>query len=280
MNIKLKKAIIINRPSKTIKSPYLADIIIKDTNETNETTELAHSPSLGLCGLIINETQVMVSTCEEGCRKSKYTIELVYINNVGWIGANPQYGNKIFSSFINKFSEFNEYKIEKAEVKVLNSRLDFLLVNDKNEKFYVEVKNVPLVDSVVDSDNKSKKIDNSDKSKKLDKSNNKGPVAAIFPDGYKNSKNQCISDRAYKHLEELIELKKKGFRTALVFIIQREDPDFFKPNYTRDKIYSEKLKEAHDKGVEIYAYKFKWTIKNNIGSCKFIKKIPINFENK
>jgi len=259
MNNKLKKAIIINRPSKTIKSPYLADIIIEDTN-TSETTELAHSPSLGLCGLIINETQVMVSTCEEGCRKSKYTIELVYINNVGWIGANPQYGNKIFSSFINKFSEFDEYKIEKAEVKVLNSRLDFLLVNDKNEKFYVEVKNVPLVDN-------------------SDKSNNKGLISAIFPDGYKNSKNQCISDRAYKHLEELIELKKKGFRTALVFIIQREDPDFFKPNYTRDKIYSEKLKEAYDKGVEIYAYKFKWSIKNNIGSCKFIKKIPINLEN-
>ena len=232
----------------------MADIIIEDTN--NKSTELAHSPSLGLCGLIINETQVMVSTCEEGCRKSKYTIELVYINNVGWIGANPQYGNKIFSSFINKFSEFNEYKIEKAEIKVLNSRLDFLLVNDKNEKFYVEVKNVPLVDSINSEKlDKSKKLVNSNKS---DKS-----VAAIFPDGYKNSKNQCISDRAYKHLEELIELKKKGFRTALVFIIQREDPDFFKPNYARDKIYSEKLKEAYDKGVEIYAYKFKWSIKNN-----------------
>ena len=65
----------------------------------------------------------------------------------------------------------------------------------------------------------------------------------------------------------------------MVFIIQREDPDFFKPNYARDKIYSEKLKEAYDKGVEIYAYKFKWSIKNNIGSCKFIKKIPINLEN-
>jgi sugar fermentation stimulation protein A len=244
-----------------------------------KTTELAHSPSLGLCGLIINETQVMVSTCEEGCRKSKYTIELVYINNVGWIGANPQYGNKIFSSFINKFSEFNEYKIEKAEIKVLNSRLDFLLVNDKNEKFYVEVKNVPLVDS----GNSDKSNNDSDKSKKLDNSDNKSKkssqIAAIFPDGYKNSKNQCISDRAYKHLEELIELKKKGFRTALVFIIQREDPEFFKPNYARDKIYSEKLKEAYDKGVEIYAYKFKWIIKNNIGSCKFIKKIPINLEN-
>jgi DNA-binding sugar fermentation-stimulating protein len=42
-----------------------------------------------------------------------------------------------------------------------------------------------------------------------------------------------------------------------------------------DKIYSEKLKEAFDKGVEIYAYKFKWSVKNNNGSCKFLKKIPL-----
>ncbi len=32
MNIKLKKAVIIDRPSKTIKSPYLADIIINEDN--------------------------------------------------------------------------------------------------------------------------------------------------------------------------------------------------------------------------------------------------------
>ena len=25
---------------------------------------------------------------------------------------------------------------------------------------------------------------------------------ATFPDGYKNSKNMCISDRAYKHIED------------------------------------------------------------------------------
>jgi len=45
MNIKLKKAIVINRISKTIKSPYLADIKITDT------IELAHNPGLGLVGL-------------------------------------------------------------------------------------------------------------------------------------------------------------------------------------------------------------------------------------
>jgi hypothetical protein len=69
MNIKLKKAIVINRISKTIKSPYLADIKIKNT------IQLAHNPALGLGGLITNETKIMVSSCEDECRKSKYTIE-------------------------------------------------------------------------------------------------------------------------------------------------------------------------------------------------------------
>jgi hypothetical protein len=51
MNIKLEKAVIINRPSKNIKSPYLADILI------NNKIELAHSPSLGLSGLITNNVK-------------------------------------------------------------------------------------------------------------------------------------------------------------------------------------------------------------------------------
>jgi len=267
MNIKLRKAKIINRPSKSIKSPYLADI------EIDNNIVLAHSPSLGLCGLIINNVNVMVSECNNECRKSKYTIELVKIRDPEnkksiLIGGNPQYGNKIFLHFIKDFIEFNKYKIEKTEVKILNSRLDFLLSNSKNEKFFVEVKNVPLVDY-------DPKLHDTKKEKLTYSTENIYKRAAIFPDGYKNNKNQCISDRAYKHLDDLIELKNKGFKAALVFIIQREDPEYFRPNYLRDKIYSEKLKEAHDKGVEIYAYKFKWSTKNNIGSCNFIKKIPL-----
>lgn len=271
MNIELRKAIIINRPSKDIKSPYIADIKI------NDKIELAHSPALGLCGLIINNVHVMVSECKtNSCRKSKYTIELVKINDpenkkIIWIGGNPNYGNKIYFNFIKELVEFNKYKIEKQEIKVLNSRLDFLLTNNKNEKFFVEVKNVPLVDY-------NYKLHDTKKEKLTFSFNNNYIRAAIFPDGYKNSKNQCISDRAYKHLEDLIKLKQNGFRTALVFIIQREDPEYFKPNYVRDKIYSEKLKEAYDKGVEIFAYKFKWAVKNNIGSCKFIKRIPLNLD--
>jgi len=254
MKIEIEKVKIINRPSKKIKSPYMADI------EINGNIELAHSPSLGLCGLITENVFVLVTKCKNECRKSKYTIELVQNTNPKkkniWIGANPLYGNKIFYNFFDKFDEFKDYKIKKSEIKVLHSRLDFLLTNNLEEKFYVEIKNVPLIDYNIES-----KI-----------------ISATFPDGYKNSKNICISDRAFKHVEDLIHLKKDGYRVSLVFIIQRDDAENFKPNYKRDKIYSDKLKEAHDNGVEIYAYKFKWTIKNNIASCKFIKKLNILFE--
>lgn len=253
MKISMLKAKIVNRPSKSIKSPYLADI------EINNNIELAHSPSLGLCGLIIKDVNVMVTKCENDCRKSKYTVELVKSinpkNKPIWIGANPLFGNKLFSNFYNQFSEFKNYVIEKPEIKVLDSRLDFLLINGSKEKCYVEVKCVPLIS--------------------YDKESN--IVSAIFPDGYKNSKNICISDRAYKHVENLMKLKSQGHRACLVFIIQREDPENFKPNYARDKIYSDKLKEAFDHGVEIYIYKFKWTIRNDIASCKFLEKIDIVF---
>jgi len=268
MNIKLEKAVIINRPSKKIKSPYLADILIDNK------IELAHSPALGLGGLITNNVNVMVSKCEDKCRKSKYTIQLVKVNDSEnkkpiWVGANPAYGNKLFFHFYKEFHEFNKYTIEKTEVKIGKSRLDFLLSNNKDQ-FYVEVKNVPLVDYNPNLHDIKEKLTYS--------SLKKYSRAAIFPDGYKNSKCKCISDRAYKHLEELIELKEKGFRTALVFIIQREDADYFRPNYLKDKIYSEKLKEAFDKGVEIYAYKFQWKLKNNYGVCNFVNKIDVKFD--
>ena len=68
-----------------------------------------------------------------------------------------------------------------------------------------------------------------------------------------------------------------GYRVSLVFIIQRSDSDIFSPNYIKDKIYSDKLKEAYNKGVEIYAYKFRWSIRNNIAKCKYIKKLDILF---
>jgi len=49
----LFKAKVIKRPSASIKSPYVADILLVDDNNEplDDVLYLAHSPSLGCCGL-------------------------------------------------------------------------------------------------------------------------------------------------------------------------------------------------------------------------------------
>ena len=60
---------VINRPSKKVKSPYLADVLVNNKNE------MAHSPGLGLCGFIATDSTVAISTTDNPKRKSKYTVE-------------------------------------------------------------------------------------------------------------------------------------------------------------------------------------------------------------
>lgn len=115
-------------------------------------------------------------------------------------------------------SPFGKISSMKAEVKYGNSRLDYLL--EKNgEKIYVETKGVSL---------------------SFDK-------IASFPD--------APSIRATKHLKELIEIKKSGFRAAVILIILK-DSNFFTPNKITDPLFSKTFYEAINEGVEIYPLQF------------------------
>lgn len=53
----LYEAIVVNRPSKKCKSPYVADIYIPSL----DTNAVAHSPSLGCCGLTDKGHKVLVN---------------------------------------------------------------------------------------------------------------------------------------------------------------------------------------------------------------------------
>ncbi|MDK2823183.1 MAG: sugar fermentation stimulation protein [Clostridia bacterium] len=56
-------------------------------------------------------------------------------------------------------------------------------------------------------------------------------------------------------MEELIKFKKRGQKAAVVFIIMREDADFFSPNDEMDSVFGNTLRKAKNSGVEVYAYK-------------------------
>ena len=83
------RATVINRPSKVVRSPYMADIIV----DGGKAEVLCHSPALGCAGLIIPGTRVLV-TPKTGATQSKYSLDLVDLG-VSIVGVNPMMCNKV-----------------------------------------------------------------------------------------------------------------------------------------------------------------------------------------
>ena len=62
------------------------------------------------------------------------------------------------------------------------------------------------------------------------------------------------SQRAVKHVEELISAKKSGYRVFVMFVIQMEGAELFMPNQELQPEFAEALARAKGEGVEILAY--------------------------
>ena len=75
--------------------------------------------------------------------------------------------------------------------------------------------------------------------------------AAAFPD--------AVSERGTKHLKELMRLKRRRHRAAVVFVIQREDCGAFRPADEIDEEYGRWLRRAVKAGVEVLPYRAKVT---------------------
>jgi DNA-binding sugar fermentation-stimulating protein len=263
----LYKGVILHRPSKVCKSPYLADVKIFD-NDGNvlEENVMAHSPALGCCGLIATNVNVLCTKSESTKNKSKYIIHHVIDENNSIIGVNPMLANPIVKSLLlnNKIDQFQNITQLKSEVTVDESRFDYTFLNEYGQKVYLEVKNVPLADVVDLSSKERKKLDLSqyDLSKKI----------AIFPDGYRKNKDETISVRALKHVTHLTTIHKDNpdIICALVFLIQRTDVVSFKPS-SLDPIYQKAVYDAFDSGVKILPICVKW-IDNH---CYFVKEVEL-----
>lgn len=238
ISLELYEGIIINRPSKKIKSPYLADVLV------NGEDILCHTPSLGCCGLVSSEQKVLMTKKDSKNAKSKYSIDFAYDKNT-IVGVNPIYANKIVEICLQKnyIKELLNLENIKREYSIDESRLDFY--GEKNgKKYYIEVKNVPLAD-YVDVDKKERKNYNDE-----DYEYNK--KISYFPDGYRKKKTDPVSERALKHINHLnkLKLKDKNNECFLIFIIQRNDSLYFQASNI-DPIYKKAVREAYLNGVNI-----------------------------
>ena len=194
---------------------FLADIILE-----NKEIITAHVPNSGAMTSCIEENcDVWITFHDNPKRKLKYTLELTLINE-NLICTNTGVANKIAIEAIKNgtIKELQNYTSLKPEQKYgQNSRIDILLENE-NEKCYVEVKSVSL------------KIDD----------------YLAFPD--------AVTSRGTKHLNELYEMTLQGHRAVMLYIIQRTDNLPFRLACEIDKKYCELFNEVTKKGVEVLVY--------------------------
>lgn len=237
-SLELFEGTIINRPSKKIKSPYLADVLINNENI------LCHTPSLGCCGLVSSNKKVLMTKKNSKNAKSKYSIDFTFDKKT-IVGVNPLYANKIVEIALKKnyIKELINLQNLKREYKIDESRFDFY-GEKNNKKYYIEVKNVPLAD-FVDVDKKERKKYN-------DKDYEYNKKISYFPDGYRKKKTEPISVRALKHINHLkkIKLEDKNNECYLIFIIQRNDSLYFQASNI-DPIYQKAIRDAYINGVKI-----------------------------
>ena len=258
---------IIKRPSKLVKSPYVADAII------NNTEFLAHTASLGCCGLCEAGSTILFAPMKNDNSDSKkcvYSAQLSIINEKNHeiiIGIYPKLAELLVEKCLTKnyLSILQNIKKYKRETKIfvenkVDSRFDFTGIDQNNIPFIIEVKNVPLADyeDILSKDRKKKCYDEREYNSKV----------AYFPDGYRKKTTEPVSPRALKHIRELTLIKKESItRCIMCYVIQRDDVDRFQPSII-DPEYRLAVKEAIDAGVEIITLVIKWT---RYGEAYFIK---------
>ncbi|WND02527.1 DNA/RNA nuclease SfsA [Temperatibacter marinus] len=163
------------------------------------------------------------------------------------VGINTARPNAIVEEAIlqNKIAELAGYDSLKREVKYgENSRIDILLSNEKSASHcYVEVKSVTLK-AETEAEAEERRV-------------------ALFPDS--------VTSRGKKHLLELEAMVKEGHRSVMVFLVQREDVDYFSTADTIDPAYGQTLREVLDAGVEALCYQCAVTTKE----IKVVRKLPI-----
>lgn len=196
---------------------FLADVTLEDGG-AEITAHCANSGSM--MGLKDPGIKVWLTPNDDPKRKLKYSWEMLEIDGT-MVGINTSRPNGLVEEAIEagRIPELVGYEKLRREVKYgKNSRIDILLEGEGDKRTYVEVKNVTLA---------------------------RENGIAEFPD--------AVTARGAKHLDELADMVREGHRSAMVFLIQRDDCDALVLARDIDPKYGEAFDAAVKAGVEVYA---------------------------
>ena len=193
---------------------FIAKVFIDGKEET------VHVKNTGRCRELL-PVGAKVYLADEGGKERKTRYDLVAaLKETRVINMDSQAPNAVVKEALQQgliLSE--EVKEIRPEVTYGESRFDFFVRTKEHEKgIFIEVKGVTL-----EKDN-----------------------IVSFPD--------APSDRAVKHIEELIKARKEGYEAYILFVIQMEHVKFLIPNEKTHREFADALRRAKEAGVQVIAY--------------------------
>ena len=185
--------------------------------ELDGRVETVHVKNTGRCReLLVKGAKVYLEKSPNRERATAYDLVAVEKGD-RVINMDSQAPNKAVGEWLRSGGLFSDVSLVRPETKFGNSRFDFY-VETGAEKIFIEVKGVTLEEDGV----------------------------VRFPD--------APSDRAVKHVGELITAKRQGYRVFVLFVIQMEGVEYFTPNRNTHPEFADALCEAVEAGVEVLAY--------------------------
>ena len=184
--------------------------------------ETIHVKNTGRCAeLLVPEAEIFVQESDNPDRKTKW--DLIGVKKgERLINMDSQIPNQVVGEWLRAGNLFSEEASVRPETVYGNSRFDFYVEEGENRAF-IEVKGVTLEEEGV----------------------------VRFPD--------APSERAVKHVEELIRAKKEGYDAYVFLVIQMKGVRYFTPNIDTQPEFAQALKKAKAAGVRILAYDCKVT---------------------
>lgn len=184
---------------------------------TASVPQTVHVKNTGRCRELLQKgATVYLERSANSARSTAYDLVAVE-KGTRLINMDSQAPNRAVGEWLKKGLMFPDHTLIRPETHYGNSRFDFY-IETLEEKIFMEVKGVTLEEDGV----------------------------VLFPD--------APSDRAVKHVEELIAAKHDGYRVFVMFVIQMEEVKYFIPNRKMHPQFADALAKAAAEGVEILAY--------------------------
>ena len=184
--------------------------------ELGGTAAVCHVKNTGRCReLLVPGAKVYLEESGNPARKTQYDLIAVE-KGTRLINMDAQAPNRVFEEWARGGGFLPELSLLRPETTHRNSRFDFYWEYSA-ERGFVEVKGVTLEEDGV----------------------------VRFPD--------APTLRGVKHLQELEEARRAGYRTAVCFVIQMENVSWFEPNDRTHPAFGAALRHAAEAGVEVLA---------------------------